>query len=106
MHRITLSPEALATARATIDVTETTDPDIKRICNAWVALKASRGQEVIPARLIPSHLIDTTAQQFPHAPPLAREITAADIQARVLPRTIDYIRSRHITDGSDMGGAA
>ena len=106
MHRIKLSPEALATARATVDVTETTDPDIKRICNAWVQLKASRGQEVIPARLIPSHLIDSPARQFPHAPPLAREITAADIQARVLPRTIQYINALRTSGSNDMGGAA
>lgn len=105
MHRTTLSPDAQARARATIDVTAASDPDIPAIRNAWAALKDARGQRVLPARLIPAHIITPAAQQYPSAPPLARDLTAEEIRTRARQKAIAYIARQRAAAGG-MDGAA
>lgn len=98
----TLSPDALAQARADVDLTGThAAPDIPRIRNAWAALKAARGQQVNAARLSPSHLIVPLANQQPDHP-----ATMAEVLDRALPGTIRAIRRLGLTARSDFGGAA
>ncbi|NEX45208.1 hypothetical protein [Pseudotabrizicola algicola] len=100
-----INADAQADARATIDVTTSTDPDIRKIRNAWAALKAARGQDVRPALLAPAHIIDPPAPQLTADPPALRELTAADIQSRALEPTRAYIQ-RLRAARNDLGGAA
>lgn len=98
----TLSPAALALARATVDLTGTdTAPDIPAIRNAWAALKSARGQPVNVCRLPPAHLITPTAQERP-----APVESIAQAVERALPATLGAIRSRGLIPLSDFDGAA
>lgn len=106
-----ISPTALAQCRARlIQTTDTTDtPDISQIRHDWATLNAARGKQVQPARLgEPHHLIKADPHHSPVAP---AAVTAADIQARALPKTLACIQARGIIPMSArapraMGGAA
>lgn len=98
----TLSPDALAQAIATVDLTGTVEaPDIPAICNAWAALKAARGQPVNVARLPPAHLIEAEAQEQP-----APNESMVEAMERAKPAIFRAIRRLGISPRSDFDGAA
>ena len=97
-----LSPDALAQARATIDVTAASDPDIREIRNAWAYLKSQRGQPVRPALLAPAHIMTAPAQAEPCTEAgLVSHLDAARARTSAAVREIRAARSQ-----PDLGGAA
>ncbi|XAI95586.1 hypothetical protein [Nostoc phage Nsp-JY21] len=103
-----LSPDALAQARATIDVTAASDPDISEIRNAWAYLKSQRGQHVRPALLAPAHIMTPPAQAEPGTEgglvsqlDAARARTSQKVRESMALREIRAARSQ-----PDLGGAA
>lgn len=83
MHHLTISPRALAAARAVV-----ADPGSVRchpalMGSAWTMLKAARGQSVDHSRLTPAHLIAPAAAPQPDDIDAIRQRSAIAIRAHI-----------------------
>lgn len=102
MPLISISPEALANARAVV-----LDPASVRchpavIGGAWATLKAARGQTVDQSRLTPAYLIEPAAQP-PTAHGAPTPAASSQPNARTITRIREAIARRHLRQ---EGGAA